>query len=144
LVARSVPLRHAYEEVLVPLWPVKDSDSQLFTGLLLQIESFLQDNPEATCTIYQMSKGNERMRSVNEREEIPTLFQGKNYADPEHTDLVYPGDENIRGETGVTIQIHTLEIRQQDRGPLIASRVPTIAVWVPAEMANDWLVQEQP
>jgi hypothetical protein len=144
LVARNVPLRQAYEELLIPLRLTEESDSQVFTGVLLQIESFLENHPGATCTVYQMSKANERIRSVNDDEEIPTLFQGANYADAAHTDTVYPGDDNICADAGLTIQIHTLQIRQKDRGPLIANNVPTIAVWVPAEMANDWLVQERP
>jgi hypothetical protein len=144
LVARNIPLRQAYEELLTPLRLTEESDSQVFTGVLLQIEFFLQNHPEATCTLYQMSKGKERIRSVNDDEEIPTLFQGANYADTAHKDMVYPGDDNICADAGVTIQIHTLQIRQKDRGPLIANNVPTIAVWVPAEMANDWLVQERP
>ena len=91
-----------------------------------------------------MSKGKERLRSVNDDEEIPTLFQGANYADGAHKDIVYPGDDKVRPDTGLTIQIHTLEIREKGQGSLIANNVPAIAVWVPAQMARDWLVQEQP
>jgi len=42
------------------------------------------------------------------------------------------------------IQIHTLEVRQENRGDVIANDVPTVAVWVPQSMAKDWLVQEHP
>jgi hypothetical protein len=144
LVSEDISLKQAYEELLIQLRLTDESDSQLFTGLLLQIESFLERHPQTACSVYQMSKGKERLRSVNDDEEIPTLFQGANYADAAHKDMVYPGDDNIRGHSGVTIQIHSLEVRQKGRGPLIAGNVPTIAVWIPAAMANDWLVQEQP
>ncbi|MEO8007532.1 MAG: hypothetical protein ABI728_03285, partial [Betaproteobacteria bacterium] len=60
-----------------------------------------------------------------------------------HQDEVYPGDESIRRGDGLTIQIHTLEVRQKNRGPIIASGVPTVAVWVPSSMTRDWLVQER-
>jgi hypothetical protein len=90
-----------------------------------------------------MSKGKTRLRSVNDDHEIPTLFQGANYADASHKDMVYPGDERERAAQGVTIQIHTLQVRQKDRGPLIAENVPTVAVWIPRSMAQEWLVQEQ-
>lgn len=143
LVTEQVPLRRAYEELLIPQRLTDERDSQLFTGVLLQIDDYLQANPDATCTIYQMSKGSERMRSVNDNEEIPTLFQGANYADAAHRDEVYPGDEGIRAAQGLTIQIHTLEVRQKNRGPIIGSRVPTVAVWVPSVMSRDWLVQER-
>lgn len=143
LVAEQIPLRRAYEDLLIPLRFTDEYDSQLFTGVLLQIDSYLQSNPEVSCAVYQMSKGNNRMRSVNDNDEIPTLFQGANYADAAHHDEVYPGDERVRSARGLTIQIHALEVRQSNRGPIIASKVPTVAVWVPASMRRDWLVQER-
>jgi hypothetical protein len=138
---RRIPLRRAYEDLLIPLRFTDEYDSQLFTGVLLQIDSYLQANPEASCTVYQMTKGSERMRSVNDNEEIPTLFQGANYAGAANRDEVYPGDDRVRTADGLTIQIHTLEVRQKNGGAIIASRVPTVAVWVPSSMTRDWLVQ---
>jgi hypothetical protein len=138
-----VALKRAYEELLIPLGFTDERDSQLFTGALLQIDEYLQENPEATCSVYQMNKGRERMRSVNDDEEIPTLFQGANYADASRRDEVYPGDERIRAAQGLTIQIHTLEVREKSRGPIIASRVPAVAVWIPSTMSRDWVVQER-
>jgi hypothetical protein len=143
LITEDVPLRKAYKDLLYPLRLTDERDSQLFTGLLLQLDDYLVNHSEATCTIYQMSKGRSRLRSVNDDEEIPTLFQGANYADAAHRDMVYPGDERERAAQGVTIQIHTLQVREKDRGPLIADNVPTVAVWVPQSMARDWLVQER-
>ncbi|PYX57973.1 MAG: hypothetical protein DMG76_10425 [Acidobacteria bacterium] len=128
--------------MLSPLRFTDERDSQLFTGAMLQIDDYLQDHPDATCTVYRMSGGSERLRSVNDDDEIPTLFQGANYADAAHRDEIYPGDDRIRPVDGLTIQIHTLEVRQKNRGPVIARDVPTVAVWVPAVMARDWLVQE--
>ena len=144
LITEDVPLRKAYEDLLIPLRLTEERDSQLSTGLLLQVEAYLQDYPDATCTVYQMSKGKSRLRSVNDDEEIPTLFQGANYADAAHKDMVYPGDERERAVQGLTIQIHTLQVRQKDRGLLIADNVPTVAVWIPQSMAQEWLVQKQP
>jgi hypothetical protein len=143
LITEDVPLRQAYEDLLIPLRLTEERDSQIFTGLLLQVEAYLENHPDVTCTVYQMSKGQGRLRSVNDDQEIPTLFQGANYADAAHRDMIYPGDERERAAQGVTIQIHTLQIRQKDRGPLIADNVPTVAVWVPQSMAQEWLVHEQ-
>jgi Z1 domain-containing protein len=142
LTAGQISLRRAYEELLIPLRFTDVFDSQLFTGVLLQIDNYLQRNPETECTIYQMSKGNERVRSVDDNEEIPTLFQGANYADALHRDEIYPGDERVRPASGLAIQIHMLEVRQRNRGPIIAARVPALAVWVPSSMSRDWLIQE--
>ena len=144
LVSEDVLLRRAYEELLIPLRMTDELDSQYFTGLLLQIDAYTAEHPNARCTIYQMSKGNSRLRSVNDEDEIPTLFQGANYADASYKDMIYPGDDRERAAQGVTIQIHTLEVRQKGRGPLIADNVPAIAVWIPQNMAEDWLVQKKP
>jgi hypothetical protein len=143
LVSEQASLQRAYEDLLSSLCFTDERDSQLFTGILLQIKAFLDNNTGSTCTVYRMSKGNQRMRSVNEDEEIPTLFQGANYADDAHRDQVYPGDERIRSDQSLTIQIHTLEVRQKNRGAVIASEVPTVAVWVPSMFSRDWLVQEK-
>jgi hypothetical protein len=143
LITEEVPLGQAYEDLLIPLRHTEERDSQLFTGLLLQVEAYLQDHPDASCTIYRMSKGKSRLRSVNDDQQIPTLFQGANYADAAHKDMVYPGDDEERAPLGVTIQIHTLQVRQKDRGPPIADDVPTVAVWIPQAMAEEWLVQER-
>jgi hypothetical protein len=80
---------------------------------------------------------------VNDDDEIPTLFQGANYADAAHKDMVYPGDDKERAAQGVTVQLHTLQVRQKGQGAVIAENVATVAVWVPQEMAEDWLVQER-
>ena len=143
LVAEDVPLRRVYEELLIPLRLTVERDSQLFTGLLLQIRAYLDGHDNAVCSIYQMSKGKSRLRSVNDEDEIPTLFQGANYADSAHKDMVYPGDDRERTAQGVTIQLHTLQVRQKSQGPMIADNVPTVAVWIPQSMAEDWLVQER-
>lgn len=148
LVAEDVPLRRAYEELLIPLRLTEARDSQIFTGLLLQVKAYLDNHEDATCTIYRMSQGNSRLRSVNQNDEIPTLFQGANYADAAHRDIIYPGDERERSLQGVTIQIHNLQVRQggqgaRGQGPLIANDVPAVAVWIPQSMARDWLVQER-
>lgn len=143
LMAEDVPLRRVYEELLIPLRLTVERDSQLFTGLLLQIRAYLDEHDNAVCSIYQMSKGKSRLRSVNDEDEIPTLFQGANYADAGHKDMVYPGDDKERAAQGVTVQLHTLQVRQKGQGAVIADDVSTVAVWIPQSMAEDWLVQER-
>lgn len=134
-VAESVPLKEAYEELLVKLTMMPPDDSQKFTGLLLQVKQYMEDNPEATCSVYLMSGGAIRERRVGVDNEIGQLFQGKN----ENTG--YPGAREIRGP-GLTIQIYRLNIINSS-GDLLVSDVPTVAVWVPSEMAEGWLVQEE-
>ena len=135
--AERVPLRIAYQELLTNLRTTWPSDSQRFTGLLLQLGAYLEANPNAVCSIYQMSGGRVRRRSVDSSGEIKNLFQGANY---DGSEMTYPGDRNIRAASGLSIQIHTLLVRSED-GSEIASNVPALAVWVPSDMATDWLVQ---
>jgi hypothetical protein len=69
-------LRTVYEEFLTKFRVSRPTDSTRFTGLLLQIGRYLDQHPEATNTIYQMSNGTSRMRSVDDDDEIPILFTG--------------------------------------------------------------------
>lgn len=85
-----------------------------------------------------MSKGETRIRTLGATGDIPELFQGANPKDGS----IYPGDEKIRGQGGVTIQIHNLNLQDHDTKEVIAENVPALAVWIPKEMGGDWLVQE--
>lgn len=143
LVADDVSLKAAYEQLLTAVGFTNERDSQLYTGVLLQIDRFLQSNESARCVVYRMSGGAKRMRSTDVGGEIPTLFQGANYADEVHKDEIYPGDDEIRTPRLLTIQLHNLEVREPHRGKVIAENVPTIAVWVPEQMSKDWLVQSR-
>ncbi len=136
-IATDVPLRDVYEQLLVPFRVTRFADSQNFTVLLLHISAYLDSHPDTSCTIYHMSQGKPRKRTLDKRDEIPTLFQGRS---PKIGKVTYPGDSNIRG-SGVTIQIHNLEIVRENGETF--STVPAIAVWIPQNMSTDWLVQNQ-
>lgn len=140
LVAQDIPLRLVFEELLVPLRITRFSDSQQYTGLRLQIKAYSERFPNATCVVYQMSKGAARMRSVDDRDEILNLFQGSNPKRGEG-EIIYPGDRQIRSKDELTVQVHNVKVRLKD-GTFIEN-VPTISVWVPPAMAADWIVQEQ-
>jgi hypothetical protein len=140
LVATGVPLREAYENLLIPLRTPRATDSTPFTGLRLQIERYLSQNPGATCTLYRMSGGIVRDRGVKDNSELRNLFQG---AYPDKKGEIYPGDSKIRVKGELTIQIHTLQVINREERRVIANDVPAVAVFVPAEMTAGWLVQEQ-
>jgi hypothetical protein len=135
-IAEDVLLKLVYEQLLTRLRLARPNDSQKFTGLLLQIEAYLEAHPEETCTVYQMSGGERRERSVDNKDEIPNLFQGSNSAKRE---LIYPGDREIKASYGMTIQIHNLLVTGSDQP---YEDVPAIAIWVPAKMAESWVIQE--
>lgn len=139
-VAQHVPLRWVFEELLVPLRVTRLSDSQPYTGLRLQIKAYSERVPNATCVVYHMSKGNARMRSVDDHDEIKELFQGSNPKKGEG-EIIYPGDRYIRSKDQLTVQVHNVKVSLKNG--TVVEDVPTIAVWVPSAMAVDWLVQEQ-
>lgn len=142
LVARDISLHAAYADLLTQLRHADLRDVALFAGLLLQVRRYLDEHPEAVCTAYQMSQGASRERSVNAEGEIPNLFQGSNPGGSvTPRQIIYPGDREIRVDDQLTLQIHTLEVRDESRSQVIARDVPAITVWVPQSMAAAWLSQ---
>ena len=133
----NAPLKYVCEELLLRLRVTHPVDSNKFTRILMQISYYLQSHPNALCTVYHMSKGDPRERSLNSNSEIPQpkLFQGRN---PTTGKVIYPGDRLIRGE-GVTVQIHNLAIVLENEKVF----VPAIAVWLPKDVSPDVLVQNQ-
>jgi hypothetical protein len=139
-VAHGVSLRFAYVAMLTRLWLARIGDSTLLTGLLLQIGRYLDDHQGALCAVYQMSQGMTRDREVDREGEIPTLFQGANYDESVQPRVtLYPGDREIHAAGELTIQIHT--VRVKDGKGVIADDVPTVAVWIPRIMSATWISQ---
>ena len=136
LVAADVPVSSILENLLVSLRMTYSPDSQRMTGVMIQIQKHLESHSDTLGSVYLMSSGQSRVRAANISNEIPTLFQGANFAGDVTT---YPGDREIRGTDRLTIQIHNLDVTTSEGS--IAS-VPAIAVWVPTAMWNDWYVQE--
>lgn len=137
--AFPVALRKVYEELLVPYRVTRLEESQPYTGLRLQVASFLESNPDAASAVFVMSSGKERVRSVGDGDLIPNLFQGRN---PEKGkgEMTYPGDSEIREQEHLTVQIHYLKIKRESE---TIESVPVLAVWVPRQMRESWLVQNQ-
>lgn len=143
LVCAGVRLYDMLDQLLVRVRITDPSDSQRNTGLLLQLSHALENDPDELCTIYQMSRGNNRQRSIKKNGKITNLFQGKAPVQPrEERGEVYPGDRAIYDRDTVTVQIHMLDLTQGSE--VIKATVPVIAVWVPARLARDWVNQDQP
>lgn len=148
-VCENVPLRTAVEELLVRMRITGSTDSQRSTGLLLQLSKALDDDPDERCVVYRMSPNERRQRGVDADGEVTNLYQGAAPVEPrERRGEVYPGDQAIREDGTVTIQIHTLDLTQEDgaRGNrrVVMENVPVIAVWVPERLARGWVNQPQP
>lgn len=146
-VSVNVPLNRILEELLVPYRVTGVTDSQRFTGMLLQLGRALEDNPQELCSVYRMSPGATRKRHVDEDGQISNLYQGEAPTFPrDQRGTVYPGDRGIRGIDQVTIQVHTLILTQGEDADEreVAYGVPVLAIFVPARMARTWISQYQP
>jgi hypothetical protein len=143
-VSSGLRLQDVNEQLLLDFAYPAPSDSLDYTGVLLQIAAFLDDHPNATCTIYRMRPGETTARGTDdEGEEISQLFQG---AYPVEGDpKVYPGDRRIRSDTELTIQIHQIDVYNGpvSQGNLLEEKVPVLAVFVPSEYSAAWVVQEK-
>jgi hypothetical protein len=141
LVCDEVPLQEVVSELLVQMRITGTTDSQRNTGMLLQLQKALEDNPDETCRLYRMSGGRVRQRSVDDNGEVTNLYQGENPVVPRNLrGSIYPGDRAIRDNSNVTVQIHTLQLTRNDVP--VADNVAVLTVWVPSRMAEGWLAQE--
>ncbi|MEM8556304.1 MAG: Z1 domain-containing protein [Bacteroidota bacterium] len=142
LVARDVPVRQVLSELLANLRFPSAADSPRFTALQLRLEEHVEAHPDATCTVLQMRPGVQTQRGTNDKGEIINLFAG---AYPvESRAKVYPGDRGIKADEGITIQLHRLDVYDGivSEGNVLREDVPVVAVWVPREMTQDWIVQQ--
>jgi hypothetical protein len=143
-VANNVPLRDAFDQLLLRLVFSRLSDAQNFLAVLVIIRNHLRSYPDATCTVYEISHGLSRRRTLNDAAEIPNLLQGAAPVNPpERRGEVYPGDRSIHAENEMTIQIHMLDLADHATGASLFEDILNVAIWLPDGMAGDVLIQEQ-
>lgn len=140
-VCESVLIKDLLENLLVKLRVTGSTDSQMNTALLLHLAKAIEEKPEEDCVVYRISPNEKRVRTVNGHGQISNLFQGAHPVTPSRRGVVYPGDMLIRNNEKVSVQIHFLELQQDQRA--IASNVPVIAVWIPNRLACSIVVQNQ-
>lgn len=142
-VVENISLSQVYERFLTNLSFSNMDDSQNFVGALEVIQSYLEGNAGATCSIYLMSQGQQRERTLDEDGKILNLFQGAHPVNPpERRGEIYPGDRSIRCSGGLTVQIHMLRLRDRVSGATLDG-VPNIALYIPGEIASDLIIQQQ-
>ncbi len=139
LVSERVSLATAFDELLTQYTLADPEDSQRFTTLRILIQDYLEENPDATCSVYLMSSGKARERKLDRDGRIVNLLQGPH---PDADGEIYPGDRQIHLADGVTIQIHRVRIKENDGGRI--DNVPTIAIWTPKSISQDLITQSQP
>ena len=142
-VARDLSLRDVMERLIIPTRITGSRDSERITGLLVQLSQALETNSQESCTVFKMSPSTGRKRRVNAKGEVANLFQGEAPVHPRiHRGKIYPGDRKIRADSTVTVQIHVLTVTRN--GTKEAENVPVLAIWIPARLAVNWIVQNQP
>jgi len=128
----EVPAVDVLSELLAPFLVVDTADSVGFTGLRLQLRTYLDDHPEEQAVVYRMSGGRYRTRGLDvDTDKIENLFQGKN---PLTGPVIYPGDRRIFDDQKLSIQIHMVRIRGQE------AHVAAIGVRLPSAMSRGVLV----
>ena len=139
----DILLKDVYEELLLPYQVKRLNDTQMFKLMCSEISIYLESHPRASCKVYHMSKGELRERSLEaEKEkteaELLGFFQGSSSKGEE---VIYPGDRDKKASGCLTVQIHNFKILQGKKE--LYSNVPVLSVWIPNEMSQDWLVQNQ-
>jgi len=124
----KVPLKDAYDGLISKLKYTRQSDSSSFTSLKAVIALYTDEFPPEESFVYLIKKGTSRKRSLNKKDEILNLFQGKN---PRTGEVIYPGDEKIKEENHVSIQIHNLEFKDTHYKDIVS-----IAVWIPERLSK--------
>mgnify|MGYP006270473507 CR=1 FL=1 len=138
----NISLEFVQREFLSNFRVLHQADSERFTGLRLQIRHYLEENSDATCSIYLMGgengPGTMRERGTRATGEIRQLFAGaflrNRVAHPE----IYPGDREIGDKTHLIVQIHILRVKVGDNR---LENIPTLGIYVPESMEASWLSQ---
>ena len=138
----DVPLVDVVNYLLIPYRLTAPRDTKELTGVLLQLSHALEQDKNERCVVYRMSPSHQRYRTVNDNGKISLLFQGAVPVDPPSLrGTVYPGDRYIRKSEEVTIQVHFIDLVQDDTR--VAENVPVIAIWIPQRMKLPWVIQDQ-
>lgn len=142
--ATDVSLRDVYENYLSGLQFPRLTDAQEYLGALVILKRLLSNSPDSRCTLYQMSQGRKRKRGIDNKNQIINLFQGANPVEPKkQRGKIYPGDNRMKNNELVTIQIHYLSLFGLDGQLAVDQVVPNIAIWIPPPIRKDVIVQLQ-
>jgi hypothetical protein len=142
LFAERVPLRDLYERLLAPFKLSRFDDSQDYVSLQLILKIVLEGQRDALATVYLMSGGKSRERTVDADSEIPFLFQGAAPVQPpSKRGSVYPGDSALHDASNITVQIHNITVLRAGAPPI--QDVPAIALWLPPALGRHVVVQPQ-
>lgn len=153
----ELSIESTLEHLLGRLKFTRESDSQTFSSLQGLLASYTNENPNEGCLIYIMSSekvGDEilqptRKRRLKANDEVQQYFQGSNPAKSGFVrGEIYAGDRSIRDTERLTIQIHRLQLVDENdndivdsNGDIIYQNVPSITIWIPENIGKDIIRQ---
>ena len=140
-VVRDIPARSVFEHLIVPLRIEDPADSWIYLQIRLQIQRYLESHPNALCTVYRMRpRATEFERMLTKSGNIEP-YQGDNPG------TGYRGDRTIFARGQLTIQIYEFariySRAGEQRGNVLATNVPQIAIVLPPEIAVGMVAQSQ-
>ncbi|MEI8348707.1 MAG: Z1 domain-containing protein [Candidatus Omnitrophota bacterium] len=145
LVTTGLELRMVLHDLLMKFQFRSIEDSRQFTAVLSLLQRIVEQNANASASVYLMSGRRTRERRVDSEDrlgKVSTLFQGAHPSvSGPRRGSIYPGDAAIKASQGVTVQIHTLKIIRENGEQ--RENVPAIAVWIPNDLARPILIQPQ-
>ena len=134
LVCENTPLKDLVSNLLMPCWMYSlQEDGHQMMGLLMQLQSALDQDSSETSMVYHMRPIVQSIRGVYASGRIRQVFQGKTRN--------YTGDREMKDSDRVSVQVHSYDLQHKRGGKVIARSVPVIAVWVPERIGQSWLVQ---
>ena len=146
-ICEAVSLERLIDDLLLQYRVEDPSDTESTLGMLLQLSYALRRNPGETARFYRMRPGfpdsKRGLDSNGKISSIRRLLQGPTRSGDGYS---YPGDYEFRDADRVTVQLHMLNLTEENEAgdEITALRaVPVLAVWVPARMSSDWIVQDQ-
>lgn len=136
-VAGDVPIRLVSEFLGDYLFPDPD-DTASSVGIMVQLSRIFSENPGATVRVLRMRPRFKSMegRQVDGAGRFPKGFlQGRTGKGT----TSYPGDRAFIDPDKVTLQLHSLDLKQD--GMMVARGAPLVAIHVPNRLVSGWLVQ---
>ncbi|WP_316851595.1 Z1 domain-containing protein [Pedobacter agri] len=128
----ELPLKDCLGQLLNKVKYTYFKDSSYYSSLRALLQDHLEKHPEETCQVYLMGARSledwtRRTRGLSAKGEIKNLFQGSN---SNARVMIYPGDERIKNNAQISIQIHMLDLRDS------FDEVPTLAIWTPGHIGK--------
>ncbi|MCP1543924.1 Z1 domain-containing protein [Methylorubrum extorquens] len=143
LVSTPLSLRDVIDGLIADFRIRDPGEIEKWTGLSAQLGALLDEDSSAEAVVYVMSSGHPRVRGVYLTGRVKQFFQGEAPVHPENLrGTVYPGDRYVADASRVTVQIHLLNLRD-DNNVVLATSVPFLAVKLPASGVRPLVEQSQ-